>query len=201
MILFKLKEYAWNIKKSLIPFLLLSMAVAGPFIVKAIYYSGVPLFPFAAGIFDMSGSAHRNESLHNSLTVSSKSHMSAKDAYGYGKSGLDFLKHFWLISVPDKGVNNRYDYPVGLVYLIFMGPFLYMFILALRRKRIRGFSFIYSFLLGFMVVWFTADKVSLHPGFIDDNCGYLRDKSLFKDIYVSNNVFTNNYWGFHIQGE
>ena len=152
---FKLKEYAWNIKKSLIPFLLLSMAVAGPFIVKAIYYSGVPLFPFAAGIFDMSGSAHRNESLHNSLTVSSKSHMSAKDAYGYGKSGLDFLKHFWLISVPDKGVNNRYDYPVGLVYLIFMGPFLYMFILALRRKEFAVFPL---FTVFYWVSWWFGSQ-------------------------------------------
>lgn len=136
---FKLKEYARNIKKSLIPFLLLSAAVAGPFIVKSIYYSGVPLFPFAVGIFDMSGSAHRNESLHNSLTASSKSHISAKDAYGYGKSGWDFLKHLWLISVPDKGVNNRYDYPAGLIYLIFLGPFLYMFILALGRKEFTVF--------------------------------------------------------------
>lgn len=136
---FKLREYARNIKKSLIPFLLLSTVIAGPFIVKSIYYSGVPLFPFAAGILDMSGSAHRNVSLHNSLAASSNSHMSAKDAYGYEKSGWDFLKHFWLISVPDKGVNNKYDYPVGLIYLIFLGPFLYMFILALGRKEFTVF--------------------------------------------------------------
>jgi hypothetical protein len=30
------------------------------------------------------------------------------------------------VAVPEKGVNNSFDYPLGLSYLLFVGPFFYM---------------------------------------------------------------------------
>ncbi len=51
-----------------------------------------------------------------------------------------YLTLRWLIAVPEKGVNNRYDYPVGLMYLLFLGPFLIFSINSLRRKHISIFA-------------------------------------------------------------
>ena len=58
-----------------------------------------------------------------------------RDQYGYGRSPVDFVKHFWLIAVPEKGVNNAFDYPVGLPYLLVLGPFIFLFWNTLRRRE------------------------------------------------------------------
>jgi hypothetical protein len=126
----ELRGYAKTLKKALVPGILVSILIAGPFVIKSAYHSGTPLYPFAPRILGFG-----DIGLRNSLADSSRAHMSAKDAYGYGRSVLDFGKHLWLIAVPDKGVNNRYDYPIGLNYLIFLGPFLYLLYAALRKKE------------------------------------------------------------------
>ena len=112
------------IKKALLVFIVLTVIIACPFLLKSFYVAGTPLFPF----FTNSIYANKDSSYQfkDSLDSASKSLLKTKDAYGHGRSLGDFLKHFWLIAVPEDGVNNKYDYPVGLMYLIFLGPFFYM---------------------------------------------------------------------------
>jgi len=47
--------------------------------------------------------------------------LAMKDAYGLKRSLPGFVKHFWLVAVPEQGVNNRFDYPLGLIYLLCLG--------------------------------------------------------------------------------
>ncbi len=47
---------------------------------------------------------------------------------------MDFLKHMWLIAVPERGVNNAFDYPVGLVYLLMVVPFGVLIIKSLQQR-------------------------------------------------------------------
>lgn len=114
-------------------FLLVSLFVAGPFIYKSLCYSGTPLFPFGVGILKTFIIPQAPERWAE-LKLKATQHLGTKDQYGTGRSFLDFLRHFWLVAVPEKGVNNRYDYPLGLMYLLFLGPFMLSFFTSLRQK-------------------------------------------------------------------
>jgi len=129
------QEYMVNLKKTLLPLALLTFVIAGPFLVKSTYYSGTPLFPFAPGIISINKNIDQGKNRQSSVLISSRAHISAKDAYGHGRSLTAFLKHFWLIAIPEKEVNNSYDYPVGLAYLLFLGPFLYMFFYSIKKGQ------------------------------------------------------------------
>ena len=123
------KEFAAGLKKVGLYFVLLSIFVAGPFIVKSIYYAGTPLYPIMPGMF-------KKPAMDLSQVIANANiHMNIKDQYGHGRSFWAFLKHFWLISVPEKGVNNSYDYPLGLPYLLCLGPFIFSFVEGLRKKK------------------------------------------------------------------
>ncbi len=133
----RIKEIIGNIQrtfmKSLGLFLIFSLILAGPFIFKSLCYSGTPIFPLGVGtsrIFSVPQSPQRWAELKLKATQL----LAIKDQYGSGRSLLEFARHFWLIAVPEKGVNNRYDYPLGLMYLLFLGPFLFLFLSSLRQK-------------------------------------------------------------------
>jgi hypothetical protein len=129
--------YGQRIKKLSVIFVIFSLIVAGPFLAKSVYYSGTPLFPLSPGVIDLNKSIDKESPAWKSMIESSKVHIGrGKTAHGYGRSVADFLKHFWLIAVPDKGVTNKYDYPVGLVYLLFAGPFLYMLVRSFKRREL-----------------------------------------------------------------
>jgi len=116
-------------------FLIVSLLVAGPFIFKSLRYSGTPIFPLGVGIFRKS-SIPQSPERWVELKLKATQVLSLRDQYGSGRNLLEFARHFWLVSVPEKGVNNRYDYPLGLMYLLFLGPFLVSFISSLRQKTL-----------------------------------------------------------------
>ncbi len=120
-------------KKWLLYFIVFTIMIAGPFMIKSLYYVGTPLFPFFTGVWG--GNYSQNPGLWNSILRSSGLHMSTGNAYGSGRSLMDFIRHFWILAVPESGVNNRFDYPLGLPYLLFVGPFFYFFIYSFRSKR------------------------------------------------------------------
>lgn len=124
-------------KKFILGFFLLSIAVGGPFVVKSLYYSGTPLFPVAPGLFKINREIDYDSTWWHSLKQASEiwTNEQARDQYGHGRSPMALMKHFWFIAVPEKGVNNAFDYPVGLPYLIVLGPFIYLFWLALHRRE------------------------------------------------------------------
>jgi len=117
-------------------FVILSLLVGGPFLIKSTYYSGTPLYPFFPGILKINKNIDYESANWKSIELCAKEHMISKDSYGHGRSPVDFIKHFWLISVPEKGVNNSFDYPVGLPYLLFLGPFIFLFMISIKRRHI-----------------------------------------------------------------
>jgi hypothetical protein len=135
----KIKEFAGNARCALTRglglFLLFSLFVTGPFIFKSLRYSGTPIFPLGVGVFRKL-SIPQSPERWLELKLKATQWLATKDQYGSGRNLLEFARHFWLVAVPEKGVNNRYDYPLGLMYLLFLGPFLFFFFSSLRQKTL-----------------------------------------------------------------
>jgi len=133
----KIKEFSGNTRSALTKgiglFIIFSLLVAGPFIFKSLRYSGTPIFPLGTSVFRTLSIPQSSERWAE-LELKSTQLLATKDQYGSGRNILEFVRHFWLVAVPEKGVNNRYDYPLGLMYLLFLGPFLFYFFSSLRQK-------------------------------------------------------------------
>ena len=147
------RKYLLRFRKGLVLVAVLSLFIGGPFMAKSLCYSGTPLYPFGAGSIKMT----KNQDLSSGqpLLEASKSHIAMKDNYGYGRSAGAFLKHFWLIAVPEQGVNNKFDYPVGLPYLLFIGPFLFFLYRSMRRKI---FPVIPVFIAVYWLTWWAGTQ-------------------------------------------
>jgi len=164
---FIFKKFGFRISKSRIPrparpgrwlisFAFLSLLVGGPFMVKAVYYSGTPFFPIAPGSVMIKKNIDTHSVYWQSVMESSDFLLGpVKDGYGHGRSFFAFLKHLWLIAVPEDEVNNAYDYPVGLVYLLFLGPFLYKLVSSLKRKE---FMFIPWLIIVYWSTWWFGSQ-------------------------------------------
>jgi hypothetical protein len=152
------QRYLKQLKKMILVFILLSTVTAGPFVIKSTHYAGTPLYPFAPGMVLLNKHIDKASTAWQSLTNASQKWVTEiKDSYGYGRSPLIFLKHFWLIAVPDEGVNNKYDYPLGLVYLLLVGPFVGLFINALKTKRL---PIIPIFIVIYWLFWWMGSQQS-----------------------------------------
>lgn len=112
------KGESLSLRKLLFMFLLTGSVLAAPFMMKSFSGAGTPLYPFACGMLqrDLKPAA---------VCTKADELMLAKDDYGHGRGPGAFIKHFWLIAVPEKGVNNSFDYPLGLPLLLFLPPFLW----------------------------------------------------------------------------
>jgi hypothetical protein len=144
------------LKKLIVFFILTSVIIAGPFIIKALYYAATPLYPFSPGA--MAISTIDKDSLHwQSIVEKGEIYYLVKDNYGGGRSIVDFLQHFWLIAVPEKDVNNRYDYPLGLPYLLFLMPFFYLLFVSMRKKE---FGFLPAFVVLYWIFWWFGSQQS-----------------------------------------
>ncbi|MBL7196760.1 MAG: hypothetical protein ISS47_01525 [Candidatus Omnitrophica bacterium] len=165
---FRIKKTSWGFEKSTydnfiskkafkkiaLYIFFASIVIGGPFILKSLYYTGTPLFPFFPGLIDFS---HIDQSSGHwqSILTSSQLHLSTKDAYGSGRGVLDFIKHFWILAVPERGVMSRYDYPLGLPYLLFIGPFIYLFVKSIRKKE---FALIPIFIIIYWISWWFGSQ-------------------------------------------
>ncbi len=111
-----------------------SLLIGLPHVFKSFYYTGTPLYPFAIG--HASPMVNHPLSYWQDILHQANALMALKDAYGHGHSWIAFLKHFWLIAVPEKGVNNAFDYPVGLIYLLAIVPFCVHLARSFKSKKI-----------------------------------------------------------------
>lgn len=145
------------LRKVIVVFMILSIFIGGPFFVKSMYYTGSPAYPLFFGI--MPPVDKEIAQVDRWRVIESNVHdvSQTKDAYGHGRSFSAFVKHFWLIAVPEQGVNNKYDYPVGLVYLLCLAPFLSILFEGLRH---RYFALIPLFVVGFWIVWWMTSQQS-----------------------------------------
>lgn len=139
-------------------FLILSVFIGAPFVVKSFYYSGTPLYPLAAGkLPPLDLQIDQNSPAWRSLLNAAQDHMGARNAYGEGRSPLAFIKHFWLIAVPDKGVNNAFDYPLGLPYVLLIGPFFWLLMESFRGKE---FPLMPWFVVVYWILWWFGSQQS-----------------------------------------
>jgi len=150
---FDLKEWP----KASALFLFLSVFIAGPFIVKSMYYAATPFFPWAPGILGTGAQIQMHPQSWHSLQQASQSWMTgSKDAYGHGRGLIAFIKHWWLLAVPEKGVNNAFDYPLGLTYLLMIGPFLFFLAKDVLQRRFSVLGVLAAVTWGLW--WFTAQQ-------------------------------------------
>jgi len=150
-------KYKHLLKKGALYFFMISLFVGGPFIGKSLYYAQTPLFPFFLGSVSIGNPIDKESTWWKSLVENSEIAMATRDQYGSGRSPLELLKHFWLIAVPEKGVNNRYDYPVGLMYLLCLGPFFYVLMRSIFKKQ---FAILPLFIGIYWVLWWAGTHQS-----------------------------------------
>jgi hypothetical protein len=143
-----------SFKKLSLCMILAGIFIGGPFVFKSLYYAGTPLFPFYPGIVSLPW-IDKVSGHWQSILSSSKMHFATKDAYGTGRSLWEFIKQLWIIAVPEKNAVNRYDYPLGLPYLLFLGPFLYFTAVSFLRKKIPILSL---FVIVFWVSWWLGSQ-------------------------------------------
>ena len=60
------------------------------------------------------------------------------------------------MAVPEKGVNNAFDYPLGLTYLLMIGPFLFFLIKDILRRKFSSLSILAAVI--WALWWFTAQQ-------------------------------------------
>jgi hypothetical protein len=142
-------------KKFVVYFLFLSVFVGGPFVAKSLYYSGTPLYPLAAGKLVVNPRLDQNSVAWKSLLNAAQDHVGTRNAYGYGRSFGAFIKHLWLVAVPEKGVNNRFDYPLGLPYLLFIVPFIAHLAESVRKKQ---FTLLPWFVVVYWLSWWMGSQ-------------------------------------------
>jgi hypothetical protein len=124
------------IQQTVLGFLGFAILVAGPFVVKSLMYTGTPLYPFAIGTFAHPSAPNGSADWTFVKYFTEQVVYKVYDNYGAGRSWFDFIRHFWLVAVPLKGVNNAYDYPLGLSYLLVLGPFILFTYEAFSRRRV-----------------------------------------------------------------
>jgi len=149
-------QYLSQLKKNILLFVILSSIIAGPFLVKSMVHTGTPFFPFAIGAWMINEDIDQESLNWKSTEASAHKFMThVKDGYGYGRSPIEFIKHFWLVAVPDKGVNNKFDYPLGLIYLLILGPFAAMFFYSLKEHK---FAIIPFFIIMYWCSWWFGSQ-------------------------------------------
>jgi len=145
----------WKLALGLL--MVLSVPVAGPFIAKSIYYAATPFFPLAPGVLGVGAQIKTHPQAWASLQYASQLWMEgAQNNYGHGRDLLSFIKHWWLLAVPEKGVNNAFDYPLGLTYLLIIGPFLFFLVKDSLQRKFSSLSVLVVVMWGLW--WFTAQQ-------------------------------------------
>ncbi len=134
---------------------MVSLGIAVPHLIKSFYYTGTPLYPFGIGLLSpLAGYAPDH---WHSILQRAADCLSQKDNYGHGRSILAFIKHFWLMAVPEKGVNNAFDYPVGLIYLLVLVPFMGHVVKSFRSGRLPVLSLI---VIAWWLTWWFGSQQS-----------------------------------------
>lgn len=152
----------WSIKKVFNVgglFILCSALIAGPFLLRAIDNVGTPFYPFQTGLINGDSLANDNVEYWEQIELVADKHKGVKNSYGQGRDFVAFGKHFWRMAVPTKmrRVNNAFDYPVGLPILLFIVPFLFLFLKNLKERK---FSLGGAFIILYWITWWVSTQQS-----------------------------------------
>jgi hypothetical protein len=91
----------------------LSMALLARSSLQSLAETGTPLFPFVHCRL-----AHGTYCGSASLEATAQQLLAVRTAYGNGRGPTSFLLHLWRVAIPTRGVNNEFDYPLGLPWLL-----------------------------------------------------------------------------------
>ena len=136
-----------------------------PSLLRAAYYTGDPFYPVFPALSERyCNDAHLDASV-NCAALVKRSHglRSTVNNYGYGHTIKSYLQAFCLVGFAEKGsVNNRFDYPLGFMWL-----FLWFVVLVgIMNERVRRVSFFFGFVgFGYFTIWFLGSQQSrwLYP--------------------------------------
>jgi len=142
-------QKSFNVLSFVITFVL----VGFPFILKSFNHTGSPLFPFFVGLFKPR-IAH-SAAFRATLSESGPQQLAARTLYGQARSLMGLMTCWWWIAVPEGGVNNRFDYPMGLPWLLFIAPFAILLASDLWRRRLSLAAF---FTTCFLLSWWLASQ-------------------------------------------
>jgi len=149
------QSFKERFKKVIPGFLILSLLVGAPFWVKSMAVSGTPLYPFFVRQTPPPFWKERAPEEWGRFLAATDMLLSMQNAYGLERTPVNFFKHLWLVAVPEKGVNNRFDYPLGLIYLLCAGPFFWLFFKGLFKKEL---ALIPLFVLLFWLSWWFGSQ-------------------------------------------
>ena len=148
----KSKIPARHLFKDFLPVLLLSTCLLlSRSALLSFRATGTPLFPFFSCQI-AKGSLCEGESLKLLRNVE-KELISTRDKYGNGRSPRAFFTHLWRVAIPTKGVNNEFDYPLGLPWLLFIVLVGFTFTSGLPRSPL-----LWASLLLWALWWMNAQQ-------------------------------------------
>lgn len=136
-------------------FVAASLGIALPHLIKSFYYTGTPFYPLGIGF--LPPFVHYTPDHWHALLQRAADCMSVKDNYGHGRGVWAFIKHFWLMAVPEQGVNNSFDYPVGIIYLLVLAPFLAQVFRSFKSRKLPVLSLI---VMSWWLVWWFGSQQS-----------------------------------------
>lgn len=149
------RDFKDRAKKFLGVFLAVSLLIGGPFWFKSLVVTGTPLYPFFVPTKPPTYWQNQDPSEWNRFLAATQMLMGLQNAYGLERTPVNFVKHFWLVAVPEKGVNNRFDYPLGLIYLLCVGPLVWLFLKSLIARHL---SLIPLFIILFWLSWWFGSQ-------------------------------------------
>lgn len=150
------KDFQKIPKKFFVLFGVLSIVIAGPFLWKSVQISGSPLYPFFVGSMPYFQNVDEQPLDWSTFVAAANFDLSMKDAFGLPRTVGNFIQHFWLVGVPQEGVNNVFDYPLGLVYLLCIGPFIWYTARSLLKREISVLAFF--IIIVWMSWWFGSQQ-------------------------------------------
>ncbi|MGK5089833.1 hypothetical protein WDW86_19960 [Bdellovibrionota bacterium FG-2] len=122
--------------------------------------AGTPLFPLATCLVSSVSGCSGWEGV--AIRKSSQQLFVAANGYGMGRGIGSFLNHLWRVAVPGGGVNNSYDYPLGLPWLLWCLFFVFSLPEIFRSRRVPVFIALSA---SFWLVWWLGSQQSrwLYP--------------------------------------
>lgn len=106
------------LKRFVLPLCAFSLVLLARPAMVSMAATGTPLFPFLACKLAEGTECAPAKRLR--MDEAAHAHLSTAKDYGNGYGPVAFVLHLWRVAVPSAGVNNEYDYPLGLPWLLFL---------------------------------------------------------------------------------
>lgn len=129
------------------------LMIAGPFAARSLAIAATPVYPLFTNSLSV---LLPGKKVAPAVIEKAAEAMDSRDGYGIGRGPFAFLAHIPVIAVPTRSVNNPFDYPLGLTYLLFIGPFLWVVVQAARKRALTVEMLIVVFY--WMLWWFGSQQ-------------------------------------------